>query len=87
MITDRCFAGILRYKIPAKYFDLFAILFIIFILLSLIVGRLDTVYGLREEELRNLSSSNPIMREIHSNIAEIKNELKELKNQNSLKSN
>ncbi len=59
-------------------------LFMVFIALSLLIGRLDTVSGLREEELRNSSSSNPIMREIHSNLLDIKEELKELRNQKSL---
>ncbi len=63
------------------------ILCLIFIGLSLLIGRIDTVVGLREEELRNLSASNPVMREIQYNIEEIKNELKELKNQNTLKEN
>jgi len=61
------------------------ILFLIFIGLSLLIGRLDTVIGLREEELRNSSASNPIMREIQSNIEEIKNELIELRKLNTIK--
>ncbi len=55
------------------------ILFIIFILLSLILGRLDTVYGFREEELRNSSESNPVMREILEKLENINAELIELK--------
>jgi hypothetical protein len=55
------------------------IIFIAFIGFSLIIGRLDTVFGLREEELRNSSSSNPIMREILSNMEDLKMELVELK--------
>ena len=58
------------------------VLFLIFIVLSLIIGRLDTVLGLREEELRNSSSSNPVMREILSNIEEMKVEIKNIKSQN-----
>ncbi len=55
------------------------IIFLIFILLSLIIGRIDTLLGLREEELRNSSTSNPVMREILKNMEEIKMELKEMK--------
>ena len=55
------------------------IIFILFVLLSLIVGRIDTLLGLREEELRNSSSSNPVMREILKNMEEIKTELNEMK--------
>ena len=54
------------------------IIFLIFIILSLVVGRIDTLLGLREEELRNASSSNPIMREILNNMEEIKKELHDL---------
>jgi len=55
------------------------ILFILFIGLSLIIGRLDTVFGLREEELRNSSSSNPVMRELLSKVNELTEEIKALK--------
>lgn len=55
------------------------ILFLLFIILSLILGRLDTVLGFREEELRNASTSNPIMREILSKMEELKEEVKALK--------
>jgi len=52
---------------------------LIFIILSLIIGRIDTLLGLREEELRNSSTSNPVMREILKNMENIKNELEEIK--------
>lgn len=55
------------------------IVFLIFIGLSLIVGRLDTVFGLREEELRNSSTSNPVMRKILTGMKDIQKELLELK--------
>ncbi len=57
------------------------VLFLLFILLSLLLGRLDTVLGLREEELRNSSSSNPVMREILSNMEEMKKELSALRSE------
>lgn len=55
------------------------LLFVVFLLLSLVVGRIDTLLGLREEELRNSSSSNPVMREILKNMEDIKKELEDLK--------
>jgi hypothetical protein len=55
------------------------IIFLLFIILSLVVGRIDTILGLREEELRNSSTSNPVMREILSNMEEIKKELRDIK--------
>lgn len=55
------------------------ILFLLFIVLSLVVGRIDTVLGLREEELRNSTQSNPVMREILEELKDIKQELEALK--------
>ncbi|MGV8137777.1 MAG: hypothetical protein AB2L20_21415 [Mangrovibacterium sp.] len=55
------------------------IIFLVFIVLSLLLGRIDTLLGLREEELRNSSSSNPVMRDILKNVKEIKEELEKLK--------
>lgn len=63
----------LMYSIP--------ILFILFIILSLLLGRIDTLLGLREEELRNSAISNPVMREILTKLEETQKELKELKNE------
>ncbi|WP_109830922.1 hypothetical protein [Reichenbachiella versicolor] len=55
------------------------ILFLVFMVLSLIVGRIDTVLGLREEELRNASTSNPVMRELLTKVDELTNEIRALK--------
>jgi hypothetical protein len=44
---------------------------VLFVVLSLILGWLDTKLGLREEELRNLSKSNPIMMEMLQQIKEL----------------
>lgn len=55
------------------------VLFVLFIGLSLIVGRLDTAFGLREEELRNSSTNNPVMRELLTNVKELRAEIQELK--------
>ena len=54
------------------------ILFVLFILLQLILGRIDTLLGFREEEMRNASSSNPVMRELLSRVKEMQQEIKEL---------
>ncbi|MEO0331954.1 MAG: hypothetical protein AAF223_09740 [Bacteroidota bacterium] len=48
------------------------ILFILFIVGSIIIGYLDSRFGLREEELRNLSSSNPVLRDSQQELKEIK---------------
>lgn len=55
------------------------ILFFVFIILLLVVGRIDTLLGLREEELRNSSASNPVLRDIYKNVEDIKKELEELR--------
>ncbi len=55
------------------------IIFLIFIILSLLIGRVDTLLGLREEELRNSSTSNPVMRDILKNLEDVKKELEEIK--------
>jgi hypothetical protein len=48
---------------------------ILFVLLSLILGWLDSRLGLREEELRNLSKSNPIMMEMLQELKELNRKL------------
>lgn len=60
----------LLYSIP--------ILFALFILLHLVLGRIDTLLGLREEEMRNASTSNPVMRELLERIDELSNEVRQL---------
>lgn len=57
------------------------IIVVIFVFLSLIVGRIDTLWGLREEELRNSSNSNPVMRDILKNMEELKKELADMKSE------
>ncbi|TRX70473.1 hypothetical protein [Carboxylicivirga sp. M1479] len=63
----------LLYSIP--------LLFMLFIVLQLVLGRIDTVLGLREEEMRNASTSNPVMRELLTNIQDLKLEVKQLSEQ------
>lgn len=55
------------------------ILLFLFVALSLIVGFLDTRLGFREEELRNASSSNPVLREIQQDLKQMMSELDEIK--------
>lgn len=51
---------------------------ILFLLFSLILGYLDTKLGLREEELRNLSKSNPIMMDMLNELKTIAQRLEQL---------
>ncbi len=58
------------------------ILFVLFIVGSIIIGYLDSRFGLREEELRNLSSSNPVLRDIQQELKEIKRSVQHLETEN-----
>jgi hypothetical protein len=55
------------------------ILFVLFIFVSLLIGYVDSKFGFREEELRNLSKSNPVMMEILESVKELKKEINELR--------
>ena len=58
------------------------ILLFLFIVFSLFIGYLDLKFGFREEELKNLSKSNPVLMELFDSIQEIKKTLDESKNNN-----
>lgn len=61
------------------------VLLLLFIVISLFLGYLDTKLGFREEELRNLSKSNPVMMEMLMSLNEIKEKLAALeKNRNAV---
>lgn len=47
------------------------IILITFVLLSLIIGYLDSRLGFREEEIRNHSKSNPVLMDIQKSLAEL----------------
>jgi len=49
---------------------------VLFIFLSLLLGYLDSKLGFREEELRNLSKSNPVMMEMLAQLKVINEKLK-----------
>jgi hypothetical protein len=51
---------------------------LLFILVSLILGYFDSKLGFREEELRNLSKSNPVMMEMIDQIKEVNRKLDSL---------
>ena len=51
---------------------------LLFIALSLLLGFLDSRFGFREEEMRNLSRSNPVIMEIAGSVKEIKDQLKSM---------
>ena len=48
---------------------------VVFLLFSLVLGRLDTKLGLRKEEMRNAANENPVTMEILEGIKDIKEKL------------
>jgi hypothetical protein len=54
-------------------------LFVLFIFISLLIGYLDSKYGFREEEMWNLSRSNPVMMEMLEEVKALRKEVNELK--------
>ncbi len=66
-----------------NFYFTFPAFVLLFMLFSLVLGFADTKLGIREEELRNQSSANPVQREIIEMLKEIKDELRvknEIKN-------
>lgn len=55
-----------------NYYFTFPILVFLFLFLSLLLGFIDTKMGVREEEMRNASQTNPVQREMLSLLKEIK---------------
>ena len=51
------------------------LLFIAFIFLSILLGYFESRLGLKEEEQRKLTSTNPLMMELLNDVKEIKKEL------------
>lgn len=51
---------------------------LVFLILSLLLGYLDTRLGLREEEMRNVSRSNPVMMEMLVTLKEIREQLRSI---------
>jgi len=55
---------------------------ILFIFLSLILGYLDSKLGFRQEELRNLSNSNPVMMDILNKLNELNKKIERIEKKN-----
>lgn len=51
-------------------------LFIVYMLLLIFIGYMDTKLGLRQEEMRNNASLNPVMQDLIRIVNEIKDEIK-----------
>jgi hypothetical protein len=55
------------------------VLLLVFLFLSLVVGYLDSRLGLREEEIRNFSRSNPVLMDIQESLKELRNQVEQLR--------
>ena len=49
----------------------YPVMMVVFLIFSLLLGRLDTKFGLRKEEMRNAAVENPVTMEILENIRKI----------------
>jgi len=50
----------------------YPLIMILFIVISLLLGRLDTKLGMRKEEMRNHATENPVTMEILNSLREIR---------------
>jgi len=57
------------------------IILVVFVLASLVVGYLDSKMGIREEEIRNHSRSNPVLMEIQKSIEQLNVKLARIEEQ------
>jgi len=48
----------------------------LFVIFSLILGRIDTKYGMRKEEMRNNTTQNPIIMDMWKTLKKIENIIK-----------
>jgi len=53
-------------------------LLVLFVLISLVIGYLDSKLGLREEEMRNFSKSNPVLKDIQKSLDELSERVEKL---------
>ena len=54
------------------------VILFLFVLCSLILGYLDSKFGIREEEIRNHSKSNPVLMEIQKALVELNKKIDEV---------
>ena len=61
------------------------IILVIFVLASLFIGYLDSRLGLREEEIRNHSKSNPVLMDIQKSLTELNAKVAQLEQNKNVK--
>ncbi|HKJ42338.1 MAG TPA: hypothetical protein VKA27_09585 [Sunxiuqinia sp.] len=62
----------IRHFLDQNKLLIYPAILILFMIVSLILGRLDTKLGMRKEELRNQATENPVTMEILNSLREIK---------------
>lgn len=65
----------IRNFLDGNHLFTYPLIILIFLVFSLILGRLDTKLGFRREELRNSSVENPVLMEILGSLEELKDEV------------
>ena len=61
----------IRQFLDENKFITYPVVMILFVLFSLVLGRLDTKFGVRKEEMRNASTENPVLMEILEKVKNI----------------
>jgi hypothetical protein len=61
------------------------IILVIFVLLSLAIGYLDSRLGFREEEIRNHSKSNPVLMDIQKSLKALNDKIAQMEQDNKNK--
>ena len=54
------------------------IILVIFVMVSLVIGYLDSRLGFREEEIRNHSKSNPVLMDIQKSLSELNDKIERM---------
>lgn len=60
----------------------YPLIMVLFLVVSLILGRLDTKLGMRKEEMRNQATENPVTMEILNSLREIRKNQDKILNRN-----
>lgn len=68
----------IRSYLDANKLWVYPVIMVLFVVVSLLLGRMDTKLGMRREEMRNQASENPVTMEILNSLREIKKNQREL---------
>lgn len=60
----------------------YPLIMVLFLVISLVLGRMDTKLGMRKEEMRNIATENPVTMEILQTLKEIQKNQQKLLDEN-----